>query len=473
MAQRRRGRGEGSIHERPDGRWCASIDLGIVDGKRKRKYIYGATRKEVVEKLKAAQIAQATGANLAVERISVAQFLDRWIDDVVSKRNKARTVDGYKQIIKDHLKPHLGRHQLDKLRPEHVQAMLNALAAQGLKYNTLRNIRAALRRALNQAMRWQYVQRNVATLVDVPRYRHDTDDDKGDEEQPSPEFTIQPLDEEQARALLDVVAGHRLEALYRIALSLGLRRGEVLALRWSDIDFERATLRVTGLLQRLRGKLERGTTKTASSARGIDLPPVLLAQLKQRRTAQEREQRDAGQAWQDNGLVFTTRLGTPIEPRNLIRHFKWVLKKAGLPETIRFHDLRHSCATLLIAQGVHPRVVMEILRHSQISTTMNTYAHVLPRLQRDATTKIEELIGGSPTKGEGDVDKETTTPEGAEGGADDGDEETETTGAAKGEARSAAGRNQSGADGAVTEDGCSSGADGQPGDAADERGTAS
>lgn len=390
MGQRRRGNGEGSIHQRPDGRWCAVIDLGIVNGKRKRKYIYGDTRKEVVEKLRAAQQAQAAGANLAVERLTVARFLDRWINDVVSKRNKARTVDGYKQIIKDHLKPYLGRHQLDKLQPEDVQAMLNALAAEGRKYNTVRNVRAALRRALNQALRWQYVQRNVATLVDVPRYR-DTD---ADEEQAQPEFSIQPLDETQAWALLKAVAGHRWEALYRIALSLGLRRGEVLALRWKDIDFERATLRVTGVLQRMRGRLERGTTKTASSARGIDLPPVLLAQLRRRREIQEQERAEAGEAWEDNDLVFTTKTGTPIEPRNLIRHFKQVLKKAGLPETIRFHDLRHSCATLLIAQGVHPRVVMEILRHSQISTTMNTYAHVLPRLQRDATTKIEELIDG-------------------------------------------------------------------------------
>jgi integrase len=297
MPQRRRGRGEGSIHERPDGRWCASLDLGIVNGKRKRKYIYAATRKEVVEKLKAAQAAQANGANLAVERITVGQFLDRWLADVVSRRNKARTVDGYKQIVKDHLKPHIGRHQLDKLRPEHVQAMLNTLAAEGRKYNTVRNVRAAL--------------------------------------------------------------------------------------------------------------------------------PVLLAQLKKRRAAQEQERQAAGEAWQESGLVFTTRQGGPLEPRNLIRHFKQVLKKAGLPEAIRFHDLRHSCATLLIAQGVHPRVVMEILRHSQISTTMNTYAHVLPRLQRDATTKIEELlapeaparstIDGAATADGGAEDEQTVLPEQGEG----------------------------------------------------------
>jgi integrase len=197
------------------------------------------------------------------------------------------------------------------------------------------------------------------------------------------------------RALLSAVAGHRLEALYRVALSLGLRRSEVLGLRWADIDFDQALLRVTGALQRIRGKLERSTTKTVASAQPITLTPVLLASLRQHRETQSRERAEAGEQWNDHGLVFTTRIGTPIEPRNLIRHFKTVLKKAALPPTIRFHDLRHSCATLLIAQGVHPRVVMEILRHSQISTTMNTYAHVLPRLQRDATTKIEELLDAS------------------------------------------------------------------------------
>lgn len=173
------------------------------------------------------------------------------------------------------------------------------------------------------------------------------------------------------------------------------RRGEVLGLRWADINFERATLHITGSLQRVRGKLERGKTKTATSAGGIDLPPVLLAALKERRLSQAQEREEAGEEWQEFGLVFTTRNGTPIEPRNLIRHFKRTLTKAHLPTTTRFHDLRHSCATLLIAQDVHPRVVMEILRHSQISTTMNTYAHVLPRIQRDATSKVEALISGS------------------------------------------------------------------------------
>ncbi|MDZ4719652.1 MAG: tyrosine-type recombinase/integrase [Roseiflexaceae bacterium] len=390
MAQRRRGHGEGSIHQRPDGRWCATLDLGLIDGKRKRKYLYGDTRRDVVEQLKSAQRAQASGVNLAMERITIAQFLDRWLQEIVSRRNKIRTIDGYTQIVNQHLKPHLGQYQIDKLLPEHVQTMLNRLSEDGRKYNTVRNVRAVLRRALNQAMRWQYVQRNVATLVDVPHHR--AIDESAERTESDPEFHIQPLDEQQARALLRAVTGHRWEALYRVALSLGLRLGEILGLRWSDISFDQATLRVSGSLQRLRGKLERTSTKTRGSMRPIDLPPILLAALRQHRHAQEQEQRIGGESWQTTGFVFTTGNGTPIDPRNLTRHFKQVLRTAGIPTTVRFHDLRHSCATLLIAQDVHPRVVMEILRHTQISTTMNTYAHVLPRLQRDATAKVEQLL---------------------------------------------------------------------------------
>src|SRR5262245_9934039 len=136
MGQRRRGHGEGSIHQRPDGRWCATLDLGLVDGKRKRKYLYGDTRREVVEKLKAAQRAQAAGVNLAVERMTIAQFLDRWLKEIVGRRNKVRTIDGYTQIVNQHLKPLIGHHLIDKLKPEHVQAMLNQLAEEGRKYNT-------------------------------------------------------------------------------------------------------------------------------------------------------------------------------------------------------------------------------------------------------------------------------------------------------------------------------------------------
>jgi integrase len=243
-----------------------------------------------------------------------------------------------------------------------------------------------LRKALNQALRWQSVARNVATLVDAPR---------------TSDFSIQPLDVAQAQRLLDAVAGHRLEVLYRLALSLGLRRGEICGLRWEDIDFTQMSLRVAGALQRINGKLEWAAPKTASSVRSVALPPTLLSALRQHAERQAAEREALGAEWQECGLVFVSERGTPLEPRNVVRHFKAALKQAGLPEQTRFHDLRHSCATLLIAQGVHPRVIMEILGHSQISTTMNTYAHVLPATQREAAAKIDALFpepdGGKPT----------------------------------------------------------------------------
>ncbi|HEY3230408.1 MAG TPA: tyrosine-type recombinase/integrase [Roseiflexaceae bacterium] len=307
----------------------------------------------------------------------VKSFLETWLEQRVKRQNRPRTYRSYADIVWLHLIPHIGKYQLVKLTPEQVQAMLNTLAEQGLKPRTVSNVRAVLRKALNQAMRWGYVVRNVATLVDAPR---------------TTIFSIQPLDQEQAQRLLNAVAGHRLEALYRVALSLGLRRGEVCCLRWEDIDFEQQTLRITGSLQRVNGKLERAVPKTAASVRTIALPPVLLRVLRLQAERQAHERAELGDEWLDCGLVFVSERGTPLEPRKVVRHFKVVLKKAGLPETFRFHDLRHLCATLLIAQGVHPRVIMEILGHSQISTTMNTYAHVLPATQREATAKIDALF---------------------------------------------------------------------------------
>jgi integrase len=230
-------------------------------------------------------------------------------------------------------------------------------------------------------MRYGYITRNVATLVDAPR---------------TTTFSIQPLDQEQAQRLLNAVKGHRLEALYRIALSLSLRRGEICGLRWEDVDFEAATIRITGALQRQNGKLERTATKTAASVRTVALPPVLLRVLRQHKERQEAERLALGTDWKESGFVFVSHLGTPLEPGNVVRHFKTVLKQAGLPEKTRFHDLRHSCATLLIAQGVHARVVMDILGHSQISTTMNTYAHVLPDVQREAVAGIDALFPEEP-----------------------------------------------------------------------------
>ena len=359
---KRRGNGEGGIYQREsDGKWCASVDLGFVNGKRRRKVIYGKTRKEVADKLKALHRDQAVGINISLQPQTVQEFLETWLEQTVKRRNRVRTYEKYAQDIRHHIGPALGRYQLTKLTPEHVQTMLNALVDQGLSQRSIRNVRAVLRAALNQAMRYGHVVRNVATLVDVPG---------------TATFAAEPLNQEQAQQLLAVVKGHRLEVLYRIALGLGLRKGEILGLRWEDVDLEAATIHITGTLQRQHGRLERSPTKTEASVRRIALPPGLLEMLRQHKQRQDLE-RTGNDQWQMSGMVFTSTIGTPLAPETLIELFKASLERANLPKNVRFHDLRHSCATLMITRGIHPRVVMEVLGHSQISTTMNTYAHEL------------------------------------------------------------------------------------------------
>jgi integrase len=323
---KRRGHGEGSIHRRQDGTWCAIVDLGWINGKRKRKYLYGNTRKEVADKLKSAHRDQADGVDLALEQQTVAEFLDAWLEQTVKIRNREGTYETYAQIVRSHITPAIGKFQLTKLTPEHVQVMLNRLSSTGLAPRTIRNVRAVLRDALNQAVKRRRIPYNVATLVEIPR---------------ADKPAIIPLTPEQARKLLSAVRGDPLEGLYRVALSLGLRRGEILALRWEDIDFDQRELKVTGSIRRVGGVLRRRLPKTQSSVRKLPIPAILLQVLRQHRARQDKTRQQDG--WQEHGLVFPSSVGTLMEPGNLHRHFKAVLVRARLPATIRFHDLRHSC----------------------------------------------------------------------------------------------------------------------------------
>jgi len=382
MMAKRRGNGEGGIYQREsDGKWCASVDLGFVNGKRRRKVIYGKTRKEVADKLKALHRDQAAGLNIAPEQQTVAQYLDRWLDTIITPHRRPKTAASYAQIVRLYLKPSLGQHQLVKLTPEHIQLMLNRLLEDGgvhgepLSTQTVHYVHSVLRRALNQALKWGAVTRNVAILVDPPRVE---------------KHTISVLTPEQGQRLLTTAAGHRLEALYIVALLLGLREGEVLGLRWIDIDFTAHTLRVGQTVQRVSGRLLLAPPKTESSKRLLPLPMKVERALARHAERQEEERAAWGEGWNAAGLVFPSTAGTPIEPRNLVRHFKTLLQRADLPN-IRFHDLRHGCATVLISQGVHPRIVMEIMGHSQISVTMNTYGHVLPETQREAARLLDQL----------------------------------------------------------------------------------
>jgi integrase len=283
----------------------------------------------------------------------------------------------YWHLTTRHLIPNLDRVPLEKLSPEHVQALLRAKTDEGLAPRTVHHLRALLRIALNRAMRWGLVVRNAAALADSPRIER---------------FDVRMLAPSEAKQLLAAAEDDRLAALYSVALALGLRQGEALGLSWEDVDFKARRLHVRHGLQRIAGELRLVEPKTRQSRRSIALPGVVIEALQHHRAKQSQERLLAGTRWHETGLVFTSTTGTPIEVGNLRRHFWRLLEKAGLPR-MRFHDLRHSCASLLLVQGVSARVVMETLGHSNISITMDTYTHVRPELQRQAADAMDRALG--------------------------------------------------------------------------------
>ena len=376
----KRGNNEGSVYKRQDGRWVACITLGYANGRRQRKTAIAATRREAVQRLTQLQHAAEQGLALDSDP-TVADYLKRWLKDSARPTLRPRTFAGYTSIVTGHLVPGLGRIRLRKLTPADVEVHLRRSADAGLSNRTIQYHHAVLRRALGQAERWGLVARNVARLVTVPRVQR---------------RDVRPLTPEQARLFLSGVKGDRLETLYAVSLSLGLRQGEALGLQWADIDFEARTLAVRHTLQRYNGEYHLDDPKTDRSRRTISLPVPIVDALRRHRAQQNEERLRAGPLWAGErwGLVFCNELGEPLDGVVVTRSFQRKLADLGLPAQ-RFHDLRHAAATFLIAQGVALRVVMEILGHSTIATTADTYGHVMPELQRDATERTAAVLFGS------------------------------------------------------------------------------
>ena len=368
----RRASGEGSIYRRRNGTWSAIATL--PDGR--RKHIYGKTRDQVRRKLAEILHAMQNGSFTDARGKTLGEFLDQWLADVVKPRVRAWTFAGYEVHVRRHIKPVLGRVPLEKLSPQHVQHLLNRKLEEGLKPKSVRYLRGTLRTALNEAVRWGLVARNAAALVEGPRVER---------------FDIQPFTPAEARVFLDSIAGERLEALYSVALTMGLRQGEALGLRWQDVDLELGYLRVCKQLQRVHGAPQLVEPKTARSRRTLAMPPMITKGLEQHRVRQRQERSNAGSRWAETDLVFASTEGKPLDGTAISKGFHSLLKRAGLQQR-RFHDLRHSCATLLLVQGVSPRVVMDVLGHSQIGLTMNTYSHVIPDLRRDAADRMQDLL---------------------------------------------------------------------------------
>jgi integrase len=373
----KRGHNEGGIYKlAEDERWVGSLSLGYAGGKRKRRYVYGQTRREVQEKLTALRRAHDDGLPVAPEKQTLGAYLQQWVEHSACPTIRPTTYASYAQLIRLYLVSDLGHIPLVKLTPPDVQAWVNKRLAGGLSPRTVQYAHAVLRRALGQAQKWGMVPRNVATLVSAPRIRR-----------PEAKF----LAPEQVRVFLESVHGDRLEGLFTVSMLLGLRPGEALGLHWRDVDLQAGTLAVRVALHRVEGRKQIDELKTDRSRRSIPLPGVAIAALRAHRARQLEERLAAGDLWEEYGLVFTNATGKPMAEEVVARAFHRALRQAGLPD-MRFYDLRHTCASLLHAQGVHMRVVMEILGHSQIAMTMNTYSHVTAQLERHAADQMDALF---------------------------------------------------------------------------------
>lgn len=372
----KRGNGEGSIGQYR-GRWMARY-VG-VDGK--RRALYGATRAEVAKKLAAAIRDRDTGRPAVDDRLTVAAFLKTWLEASVRGRNRPSTYISYAGHVNKHINPVLGRLRLSRLTPSDVEQLIEVKLKEGLSPSTVTRVRSTLRRALSVALREGLVVRNVAALADPPRQKP---------------HRVTALSVDDARALLAAAEGHRFEALFALALTTGLRRGELLGLQWSDVDLSAARLTVSRALQRVGGELKLVEPKTAKSARRISLPPLAVEHLQTLHDWHAAESTRASTPWNSQNLVFTTSHGTPLDGSNVTHALQRLLHDAGLPR-IRFHDLRHTCASLLLAQGTHMRIIMEQLGHSQISLTMNTYSHVMPEALDDAAELMQDILTSDRT----------------------------------------------------------------------------
>ena len=403
----KRGQNEGSIFRRKDGRWVGLLNLGWIKGKRSRKSYYGDTRKEVQDRLTNALADIQKGVPVLGEKQTVGDYIGWWLENVAKCTVRPSTWMSYEELVRLHLRPGFEKVVLSKLSPQHVRSFLNEKLAVGLSTRRVQYLHAVLRAALNTAVKDQLLIRNAAAVVKPPRVI---------------EKEVQPLTPEEARRFLKSIRG-RLEALFTVAISIGLRQGEALGLRWSDVDFEAGTLRIRYALQRIKAlhtdtesmkdtkaptKREKRSEfhlvepKTKQSRRTIAIPKVTLSALAEHKARQREERLLAGSSWRVpilscegkkvavDDLVFITRFGNPFDAPTVTHRFQALLKRAKMGRH-RFHDLRHTAATLLAIQGVHPRAIQAALGWENLSM-LNRYAHFVEEQRQAVVIAMDSIL---------------------------------------------------------------------------------
>jgi integrase len=377
------GNGTGTVYPRrnKDGRITGYRgSYFTADGR--RRYVSAKTKTEARRVLRQAMSDADRGLIFDADNLKVGEYLDRWLSDSVSDTVKATTFERYEQIARLHLKPALGRVKLKALTPAHVRSLYREKLEAGSSARTVRYVHTTLHKALKQAVMDGLIARNATEAVKPP--------------QPSRE-EIHPLTPEQAKHLLQVAheIGDRLEALYVLAIHTGLRQGELLGLKWDDVDLDDGSLQVRRTLSITKSGRVFTSPKTTRSRRSVKLTSNATEALKSHLKRQLAEMDRVGSLWSPgdaDGLIFASETGEPLDRRAVTKlKFKPLLKRAGLP-VIRFHDLRHTCATLLLTRNVNPKIVSEMLGHSSIAITLDTYSHVLPNMRNQAAAAMEEAL---------------------------------------------------------------------------------
>jgi integrase len=366
---RRRGQGEGSIFQRGDGRWVARIAAGYdQNGKRLRKTVYGLTKKEVQDKLLELHQRKKTGQLPATSKVTVAEFLKQWLEDVARVKVEESTYIRYEQLIRIHINSRIGGIKLERLTTSDADNIYSEMERANLSTRMRRFVHTLLSEALDQAIKWGLVVRNVCDTATPPMLVQDE---------------MICLDAIQAARLLKASKKDRLHAMYVVAVTTGMRQGELLALKWGDIDLIAKKLTVK---RTITAKQKIKKPKSKKSLRTIDLSEMVVDALEKHRKLCLATGL-AGSEW-----VFPDTNGGLLRRQNFVRRsFKPLVKASGVPD-IRFHDLRHAAATLMLGAGINPKIVSETLGHASVAFTLDTYGHVMPGMGREAADKMGSLF---------------------------------------------------------------------------------
>lgn len=382
----RNAQGSGTIRQRKDGRWEARYTVGRDPGtgKQIQRSVYGATQKEVRQKLSQAVAAIDSGTYTAPSKMTVGQWLDIWQRDYLGGV-KPFTVLNYSQHIKNHIKPALGVMKLEALNAHTIQGFYNSLGKPqggkpGLSAKTVKCIHGVLHKSLSQAVKVGYLRFNPADACELPRIERKE---------------IKPLDNEEIAAFMEAIQGHRFEAVYLVTLFTGLRRGEVCGLTWDCIDLDLGTILVNKQLQSVPG--QPGEFRLVSSKNGkgrtITAAPFVVDVLRRHKVQQAEMRLKAGSLWQDNNFVFCNEIGERLSPNTVYHNFKRIAASIGLPEA-RLHDLRHSYAVAALRAGDDIKTVQGNLGHHTASFTLDTYGHVTEEMKRASANRMEAFIKG-------------------------------------------------------------------------------